>query len=202
MKILKNVFLLLISFLSISVSAQVDYDISTIIVDEKFDSKQELIARKIRSYGTQQEESLKVEIIVDPNNRVKELIVNEKKIMTLMLKEYRILTDYVINYADTERELEKPKANAVVKVVGQNLDAKLTESDKLTLLDTIKKELINDQIVGNESEPFDFSLTGHALFINGKRQEEDIFNKYKQIYDRLAEIQLSKTTYFQITQTL
>lgn len=199
---LKNVLLLSILFISTSIFAQVDYDISTITVDEKFDNKQRLIARKIRSYGTQGEEDLKVEVIVNPKNAVKELIVNGKKVMPLMFNEYRILTDYVINYADTDRELEKPKANAVVKVVGQNLKEKLTESEKKTLLDTVRKELISDKIIDDESEPFDFSLTGNDLFVNGKRQEITTFNKYKQVYDRLAEIQLSKTTYFQITQTL
>lgn len=202
MKMLKNVFLLLFLCLSISVSAQVDYDISTIIVDEKFDSKQQLVARKIRSYGTQKAEELNVEIIVNTSNAVKELTVNGKKVMPLMFKEYRILTDYVINYADTERELEKPKANAVVKVVGQNLKEKLSESKKQTLLDTIKKELINDRMIENESQPFDFSMTGNYLFLNGEKQADAIFKKYKQVYDRLCDIPLSKTTYFQITQTL
>ena len=202
MKILKNVLLLSILFLSTPIFAQVNYDISTIIIDEKFDNKQRLIARKIRSYGTQGEESLKVEIIVTPKNAVKELIVNEKKVMPLMFKEYRILTDYVISYADTERELEKPKANAVVKIVGQDLKEKLTETEKKMLLDTLKRELINDGILRDESEPFDFSMTGNYLFFNGNQQDGNIYNKYKQIYDRLCDIPLSKTTYFQITQTL
>mgnify|MGYP001065148751 CR=1 FL=1 len=202
MKILKNVLLLSILFLSTPIFAQVNYDISTIIIDEKFDNKQRLIARKIRSYGTQGEESLKVEIIVTPKNAVKELIVNEKKVMPLMFKEYRILTDYVISYADTERELEKPKANAVVKIVGQDLKEKLTETEKKMLLDTLKIELINDGILRDESEPFDFSMTGNYLFFNGNQQDGNIYNKYKQIYDRLCDIPLSKTTYFQITQTL
>lgn len=202
MKMLKNVLLFFILFLSTVVAAQVDYDISTIIVDEKFDSKQQLAARKIRSYGTQKGEELNVEIIVNTKNAVKELIVNEKKIMPLMFKEYQILTDYVINYADTERALEKPKANAVVKVVGQNLTEKLTESEKLTLLENVQKELINDGMLADESEPFDFSMTGNYLFFNGERQDGNIFNKYKEIYDKLCDIPLSKTTYFQITQTL
>lgn len=188
--------------LSIAASAQVDYDISMITVDEKFDNQQQLIARTIRSYGTQGDENLRVEIIIDPKNTVKKLIVNDKKVMPLMFKEYRILTDYVINYADTERELEKPQANAIVKVVGQNLTEKLTENDKKLLLDTIKKELIGDEMLSDESQPFDFSLTGNDLFFNGTRQTNEVFKKYKNLYDRLANIQLSKTTYFQITQTL
>lgn len=202
MRMLKNTLLILFLFLSLSVSAQVEYDISTIIVDEKFNSKQKLIARKIRSYGTQGTEDLKVEIIVNPNNAVKELTINDKKVMPLMFKEYRFLTDYVISYADTEQELEKPKANAVVKVVGQNLQQKLNENEKQVLLDTVKKELIDDKMIDNESTPFDFSLTGNYLFLNGQKQDDIIFQKYKQVYDRLCEIPLSKTTYFQITQTL
>ena len=202
MRILKNVLFLFILFLSTTVFAQVKYDIPTIIVDEKFDNKEQLIARKIRSYGTQDSQDLKVEVIVNPKNAVKELIVNEKKVMPLMFKEYRILTDYVISYADTKRELEKPKANAVVKVVGQNLKEKLTESEKQTLLDTVKKELISDGMLENESQPFDFSMTGNYLFLNGNKQDSNIFTKYKQVYDRLCTIPLSKTTYFQITQTL
>jgi len=98
--------------------------------------------------------------------------------------------------------LEKPKANAVVKIVGQDLKEKLTETEKKMLLDTLKRELINDGILRDESEPFDFSMTGNYLFFNGNQQDGNIYNKYKQIYDRLCDIPLSKTTYFQITQTL
>lgn len=199
---LQNALLLSILCFALSASAQPDYDIATVTIDEKFDNNDELIARKIRSTGSQNGQELRVEITVDPNNIVKELIVNEKKVMPLMFKEYRILTDYVINYADTERELEKPKANAVVKVVGQHLTKKLSESEKQMILGLLKKELINDGMLTDESEPFDFSMTGNYLFFNGERQSEATFHKYKAIYDEYCEIQLSKTTYFQITQTL
>lgn len=199
---LKNALLLSMLCFAFSAFAQTDYDISTVIVDEKFDNNDRLIARKIRAVGLQNEQELKVEITVDPHNIVKELVVNNKKVMPLMFKEYRILTDYVINYADTERELEKPKANAVVKIVGQHLTKKLSESEKQTILGILKKELIHDGMLADESEPFDFSMTGNYLFFNGKRQSDAIFLKYKAIYDNYCEIQLSKTTYFQITQTL
>lgn len=202
MKTLKNTLLLFSLFLSITVSAQIDYDISNIIVDEKFDNKSRLIARTIRSYGKQGEEELKVRIIVNPKNAVKELTVNDKKIMPLMFKEYRFLTDYVINYADREHVFEKPKGNAVTKVVGQNLKTKLTKDDEELLLKTMKKELLNDGIISADNEPFDLSLTGNDLFINAQRQEKQVFQKYKGIYDKLSNIPLSKTTYFQITQTL
>ena len=202
MNTLKNVFLLLFAFLSIAASAQIDYDIKKITVDEKFDARNRLIARTIRSTGTQGAESLRVELVVNPTNKVKSLMVNDKKINPLMIKEYSLLTDYVINYADTDRELEKPKGNAVVNVVGQNLQEKLTENDERILLRTIKNKLLSDSIIKVDNEPFDFSLTGYYLFINGKKQEAHIFQKYTEVYKGLCKIPLSKTTYFQITQTL
>lgn len=199
---LKNVFLLLFLFLSVAASAQVNYDIKKITIDEKFDNRNKLIARTIRSKGTQGEEILQVEVVVNPTNQVKSLIINNEIVMPLMIREYKILTDYIINYADTDRELERPKGNASVKVVGQNLKEKLTESDKKILLTTVKKELLDDSILKVNNEPFDFSLTVNYLFFNGQKQETHIFLKYKKVYEGLCDIPLSKTTYFQITQML
>lgn len=204
MRTFKTIFLFLLLFFSFTSYGQLEYDITTITIAEKFNSKNILIARTIRSIGKQKTEDLRVEVVVDPNNMVKALTINDREVMSLMFEEYIFLTDYVINYADADKKAVIPKGNAVTKIVGQNFndENQLTDSAKKILLDTIKKELMNDKFINKNYDPFDLTLTGNDLFINAKKQEANTFVKYKQLYDRLSDISLSKTTYFQITQTL
>jgi|AntRauTorckE5430_2_1112549.scaffolds.fasta_scaffold09844_3 hypothetical protein len=205
MSILKSLLLLCFFFISVAVSAQpTNYDIHTTSTSEKFDSEGNLKSKRIFSSGVHDEEIVNVEMILSPTNSLMKLTINDESIMPLMFKEYRILTDYIISYVNQEELPLVPKGvSQTTKVVSDDPanENQLTDEDRRALMNLIKDELVKDNLIEN-LDVFDFLITSTALYINGKQQEDTIFTKYKAIYDKYSEVKLSKTTYFQITQTL
>ena len=122
----------------------------------------------------------------------------------LFFKEYRILTDYLIDYVRKEKEYVAPvQTRGLVRVVSDNPDASklLTDDKKEKLIKKFKEELLLDELV-EDIQVFQLMITSSDLYINGKEQTEDMFLKYKAIYDEHSPVALSKTTYFQIMQSL
>ncbi|NJN77072.1 MAG: hypothetical protein HC803_01045 [Saprospiraceae bacterium] len=205
MIISKNLLLLCFVLISLTTLAQpTNYEIHTTSTSEKFDSKGNLKSLRIFSSGVHGEDIVNVEMILSPTYKLIELSINEEAIMPLMFKEYKILTDFIIDYVKQENEPATPKVvSQVTKIVSDDpsKENQLSDDDRRSLMNLIKQELISDDLIG-KSDVFDFLITSTALYINGKQQDEPIFLKYKSIYDKYSEVQLSKTTYFQITQTL
>jgi putative lipase involved disintegration of autophagic bodies len=204
MNISKILLLLCFFLISTATFAQTNYEIHTTSTSEKFDSKGELKSRRIFSSGIHGDEIVNVEMILSPTNVLMELTINDEVIMPLMFKEYKILTDYIISYINKEEQPAAAKqVSQTTKIVSDNPanENQLTDDDRRRLMNLIKEQLITDNLIEN-SDVFDFLITGSALYINGKQQEDTIFVKYKAIYDKYSEVPLTKTTYFQITQTL
>ncbi len=203
MKTLKGLLCLCLLTFAYAATAQLNYEIHTTTTSEKFDKDGKLISRHLWSSGVQDNEVLNVDIIVDNHNFVKELTVNDGKINPLMLKEYKMLTDFVINYIDQDIQTAPTDGSSKTsRIVSEEpTGEKLTEEDKRALMALIKDELIKDALIDNP-KVFDFLLTSEHLYINAKKQEEAVFIKYKNLYDKYSDIPLSKTTYFQMTQSL
>lgn len=199
MNTIKHVLSLLFLLSSITVFAQSGYEIYTTTVSEKFNSEEELKSRRIWASGVRNEEVLNLDFTVDAKNTVTELIINEKNVPAVMIKEYKPMIDYVIKYVDGQVENEPAKTTTTTKEPADK--DKLTESDKRALMDLIKTELITDKLIDNP-DVFDFMLTYDSLYINAKKQDATVFQKYKDLYDKYSDTPLSRTTFFQITQTL
>lgn len=200
MNTLKHVLSLLLLLSSITIFAQSGYDIHNTTVSEKFNSENELQSRHIWASGVRDEEVLNMEITVDANNNVKELIINEKEIASPMFPAFKDLTNYVIKYVDGEVQY-KPVDTKKTTTEKPVTEGEITDDDKRALMDLIKNQLIKDELVDNP-KVFDFMLTYDSLYINAKKQEETVFKKYKDLYERHSAVPLSRGTYFQITQTL
>lgn len=204
--ITKKSFLLFLLLTTIIITgfSQTGYEITNTATSEKFNQKGKLISKRIWATGKQDESDFSVELILNPKNKVMDLTINEEKIIPLFFNEYRLLTDYLINYVKEEKEYVPPvKTRGFVRVVSDNPDVNklLTEDIKKQLLDSFKKELISDSLV-KDINVFQLMITSSALYINGNQQSEAMFIKYKTIYNRYSPIALSKTTYFQIMQSL
>lgn len=199
MNTLQHVLSLLFVLSSIAVFAQSGYEIDNTTVSEKFNSENVLQSRHIWASGVRDKEVLNIDMVVDANDVVKELTINDKEIMPPMFPAFKGLTDYVINYVDNEVQ-STPTNETTTKDEPAEKD-KLTEGDKRALMDLIKEELINDELIDNP-KVFDFMLTYDSLYINAKKQEQTVFEKYKALYEKYSDAPISRTAYFQITQTL
>jgi hypothetical protein len=184
--------------------AQTNYEIETTSTSENFNSKGELISKRVWASGTQGGDKMDVELILSPRGKVMKLTINGEKVKPLFFKEYRILTDYLIDYVRKEKEYVAPvQTRGLVRVVSDNPDASklLTDDKKEKLIKKFKEELLLDELV-EDIQVFQLMITSSDLYINGKEQTEDMFLKYKAIYDEHSPVALSKTTYFQIMQSL
>lgn len=204
--ITKKSFVLLLLLITSIVTcfAQTGYEITHTSISEKFNHKDVLISKRIWATGKQGESDFSVELIINPKGRVMNLTINEEKIKPLFFKEYRLLTDYLIDYVKKEQEYVEPvQTRGLVRVVSDdpNVSKLLTDDIKKQLITNFKKELIADNLVENISI-FQLMITSSALYINGIQQPESTFLKYKSIYDQYSPVPLSKKTYFQIMQSL
>lgn len=198
--------LLLLSFIAFAVIgfSQTNYEIETTATSEKFNSEGQLISKRLWVKGTQNNEKMEVELILNPRGKVMNLTINDEKVKPLFFKEYRILTDYLIDYIKKEKEYVEPvQTRGLVRVVSDNPDADklLTDDKKEKLIERFKKELVQDNLV-EDIQVFQLMITSSALYINGKEQAPEMFVKYKALYDEHSPVALSKTTYFQIMQSL
>jgi len=200
MKILQHVLSLLLLLSSITAFAQSNYEIQSTTVSEKFDSENVLKSRRIWASGVRDKEVLNIDMVVDANNIVKELTINDKEIIPPRFSIFKGLTNYVIQYVDNEAN-STPTSEQITREDEPAENEKLTESDQRGLMDLIKQELINDELIDNP-KVFDFMLTYDSLYINAKKQEQTIFKKYKDLYEKYSDAPLARTAYFQITQTL
>jgi len=67
-------------------------------------------------------------------------------------------------------------------------------SGKLTLQQRIEKELKNDGFMSG-SNNYSFKLKENKLKINGKRQPDDVYEKYKRLYERYSGSQIEGSSY-------
>ena len=197
MNLLKPTLILLILSASVVAFAQSGYDIQQTTVTEAFNSDDELQSRNIIANGVRDKEALNIDLTVDSKNTVQALRINDQIISPELFAAFKSLTDYVILYVDEEATAGTTTA-ATTTTSSAGITAKY---DKAALVDIIKTALINDQLIDNP-KVFDFMLTHDSLYINAKKQEQVVFERYKRLHDAHTNMPLQQSTYFQITQTL
>jgi hypothetical protein len=47
-------------------------------------------------------------------------------------------------------------------------------------------EMVNDKIISNESSLQDLRITNEEMLVNGKKQDDEVFKKYKAKYSRFT----------------
>jgi hypothetical protein len=211
MKTLKHhILTLLLCSFALAASAQVNYDIHSTTVSESFDSKDKLTSRRIWASGVRNNEVLNLEMVVDGQNKVTELTINENLVKSPAVKEYKPLTDFVLDYVskDVKEVTGEVTVGKAVATRFRTDDEPLSESDRMTeaedkkmVMQLIKSELIKDALIDNP-EVFDFMLTFDSLYINAKKQDDAIFKKYSELYRNNTAVPITNGTYFQITQSL
>ena len=197
MNLLKPALILLMLSASVVAFAQSGYDIQQTTVTEAFNSNDELQSRNIIANGVRDKEALNIDLTVDSKNTVQALRINDQIISPELFAAFKSLTDYVIQYVDEETTAGTTTA-ATTTTSSAGITAKY---DKAALVDIIKTALINDRLIDNP-KVFDFMLTHDSLYINAKKQEQVVFERYKRLHDAHTNMPLQQSTYFQITQTL
>ena len=197
MNLLKPALILLMLSASVVAFAQSGYDIQQTTVTEAFNSDDELQSRNIIANGVRDKEALNIDLTVDSKNTVQALRINDQIISPELFAAFKSLTDYVILYVDEEATAGTTTA-ATTTTSSAGITAKY---DKAALVDIIKTALINDRLIDNP-KVFDFMLTHDSLYINAKKQEQVVFERYKRLHDAHTNMPLQQSTYFQITQTL
>ena len=198
MNLFKTTLILLMLSVSAVAFAQSGYDIQQTTVTEAFNSNNELQSRSISVNGVRDKEALNIDLTVDSKNTVQTLRINDQIISPELFSAFKSLTDYVIQFVDEEEATAATTTAATTTATSSDLTAKY---DKATLVDIIKAALINDQLIDNP-KVFDFMLTHDSLYINAKKQEQVVFERYKRLHDAHTNMPLQQSTYFQITQTL
>ncbi len=83
-----------------------------------------------------------------------------------------------------------------MKINLNGLDIKLKKLNEF--IDTIKKELVKDNLLKNENEKLNLDLDGNGMKVNGKEVSPELFKKYKQMYDDHFGDELSGDNHFRI----
>jgi chromosome segregation ATPase len=90
--------------------------------------------------------------------------------------------------------IDKNLGNVKINING--LDLKLKKLNDF--IDTIKKELIKDNLLKNENDKLNLDLDENGMKVNGKEVSQELFKKYKQIYQDHFGKELSGDNHFRI----
>jgi len=96
------------------------------------------------------------------------------------LKEHKFSFDFDMDNFKEEMEDLKEELKDL-KFDLKDLD---TELDKLdSFMDVLREELQSDGLIDNKDDDFDLDLNKDKMLINGEPVPDELFNKYKEIYE-------------------
>lgn len=95
------------------------------------------------------------------------------------------------------REMDKNRDElSHISIDLSGLDSKL---DKLNeFIDTLKKEMVKDNLLKNESDKLNVDLDENGMTVNGKEVSPELFRKYKQLYEDHFDKKLNGDNHFRI----
>ncbi len=64
------------------------------------------------------------------------------------------------------------------------------DEDSDEFVETLKDELVNDKIISDRDDFESFELTGKKLLINGEKQSDELYKKYKELYEKSTDNEL------------
>jgi hypothetical protein len=73
------------------------------------------------------------------------------------------------------------------------LDKKLSKFR--TFMSNLKDELVNDGVINDNNEKFDMDFSAKGIIINGKKLRDDLFEKYKKLYEDDLGEKVDETTH-------
>lgn len=119
----------------------------------------------------------KIKMIVSSANEIEELNVNDQVILKENFDMYKneIAEGLKIKAQDHKNNLP----------AGTAAKDQPVKSAKQELMNEMLNQLRADGLISG-SESFDFRLTGKELFLNDERQTGEVFEKYKQVYEKVS----------------
>ena len=97
-----------------------------------------------------------------------------------------------------EAMLKLNKNMGHVRIHLRDLDKKL---EKLNgFIDDLKQELIKDNLIENESDKLELEISKDEMKVNGKEVPEELFKKYKKMYEDHFDKKLTDENRFRIVE--
>jgi len=84
------------------------------------------------------------------------------------------------NFKEQMKELREELKD--IRIDMKDLDIELEKLENF--MDDIRIELKSDGFIDNVDEEFDLDLNNHEMLINGKPVPDELFNKYKDMYEK------------------
>ncbi len=85
-----------------------------------------------------------------------------------------------------------------IKVNLHGLNSKMKKLNDF--IDTLKDEMIKDNLIKNESDKLNLDLTDNEMEVNGKKVPAELFEKYKKMYEEHFNKKLSDENHFRIVE--
>jgi hypothetical protein len=144
--------------------------------------------------GTQGDEVLRVKMVTSTRG-ILELYLNDKTVAYDAIGDYKILTDYIADYAEMPRpevaEEAIPKEEAPKEV-------KYNEPVNGAIIAEMRK----DELITEDTDVYDIVIAYNKMYFNGKEQSEEMSKRYKTLYESISGIILTPTTYYHLSQSL
>jgi len=96
------------------------------------------------------------------------------------LKEHKFSFDFDMDNFKEEMEDLKEELKDL-KFDLKDLDTELAKLDGF--MDVLREELESDDLIDNKNDDFDLDLNKDEMFINGEPVPDELFNKYKDMYE-------------------
>ncbi len=141
---------------------------------------------------------LKKDIDIHVDINMDELDKNLDKIDKEMDKHSKELSHITIDLSgldDAMAHLHENLANVKINLKG--LDVKLRKLNEF--IDKIKAEMVKDNLVKNEDDELNLDLNENGMKVNGKEVPQELYEKYKKMYEEHFDKKLSGDNSFRIT---
>jgi hypothetical protein len=148
--------------------------------------------------GMQDEKVINI-TLVKMKEAVTELTINYQEIETAKLTDYQILTDYILDYADTPRE--EATLEEVITEKGGEEQIKKGVYNKV-MNDALIAELLKDKLIEEDTQVYDLMILYEKMYFNGKQQSAEMAKRYKALYEDLSGVKIQRTTFYHLSQTL
>lgn len=185
--------LLLLLFVGNAVAQEAVMEIYTFQQYKSEHTKPEKNRTTLFASGTQGDKVINVKIITSPKGIV-ELEINKEDIPADKIAEYKELTDFIADYA------KMPRPKVAEKEIPKSAEAKKVEYKNVN--DLLIGHLKADKILAEDAQVFDVMITYDKMFFNGKQQEDEVFKRYKKLYEEKSGKKIERTAYYHFSQTL
>lgn len=144
--------------------------------------------------GTQGDDVIQLKMVTSPLGII-ELHLNNKPIDIDEIGNYKVLTDFILKYADMPVQTAAKKEEVV-----EEAPKEVKYKDEIN--GPIIREMIKDELITEDTDVYDVVIAYDKMFFNGKKQTEEMAKRYRALYERLSGKTLKPTTYYHMSQSL